>query len=48
MAKNFNIHEWQDKQRRFLHEHTVTFTKKDMANLHKKGKLVKADDDGTV
>jgi hypothetical protein len=29
-----------------LQEHTVTFTKDDMATLHDKGKLVKADDDG--
>ena len=29
-----------------LQEHTVTFTKDDMATLHNKGKLVKADDDG--
>jgi hypothetical protein len=29
-----------------MQEHTVTFTKDDMATLHDKGKLVKADDDG--
>jgi hypothetical protein len=29
-----------------LNEHTVTFTKDDMAALHNDGKLVKADDDG--
>ena len=45
MSKSFNIHDWQDKQR-LLSEHTVTFTKDDMAKLHKDGKLVKADDDG--
>ena len=41
----FNIHEWQDKQRR-LSEHTVTFSKKDMADLHNKGKIKKTADDG--
>ena len=44
MSKPFNIHDWQAKQR--LTEHTVTFTKEDMATLHKDGKLVKADEDG--
>ena len=29
-----------------LQEHTVTFTKDDMATLHNTGELVKADDDG--
>ena len=29
-----------------LQEHTVTFTKDDMATLHNDGELVKADDDG--
>ena len=29
-----------------VNEHTVTFTKDDMASLHKNGKLVKPDDDG--
>ena len=46
MAKEFNIKEWQDKQKRLLPEHTVTFTKDDMATLHNTGELVKADDDG--
>ena len=44
MSKPFNIHDWQSKQR--LTEHTVTFTKDDMATLHNTGKLVKADEDG--
>tara|TARA_R110002012_G_scaffold136018_1_gene290075 strand:- start:164 stop:679 length:516 start_codon:yes stop_codon:yes gene_type:complete len=44
MDKRFNIHDWQAKQR--LTEHTVTFTKDDMATLHNTGKLVKADEDG--
>ena len=42
--KPFNIHDWQAK--RYLNEHTVTFTKEDMTTLHNTGKLVKADDDG--
>ena len=47
MTKKFNIHEWQANQvKQNLTEHTVTFTKDDMATLHDKGKLVKADDDG--
>ena len=46
MSKRFSIHDWQAKQRFNLIEHTVTFSKKDMADLHKNGKLVKADDDG--
>ena len=47
MSKKFNIHEWQANQvKQNLTEHTVTFTKDDMATLHDKGKLVKADDDG--
>ena len=46
MAKEFNIKEWQNKQKSLLPEHTVTFSKKDMANLHKKGKLKKKDDTG--
>ena len=38
MSKNFNIHEWQAKQiKQSLTEHTVTFSNKDMADLHKKG-----------
>ena len=44
MSKRFDIHDWQAKQR--LTEHTVTFTKDDMATLHNTGKLIKADDDG--
>ena len=44
MTKRFDIHDWQAKQR--LTEHTVTFTKEDMATLHKDGKLIKADEDG--
>ena len=44
MSKPFNIHDWQAKQR--LTEHTVEFTKEDMATLHNDGELVKADDDG--
>ena len=44
MSKPFNIHDWQAKQR--LVEHTVTFTKEDMATLHNTGKLVKSDKDG--
>ena len=46
MAKEFNIKEWQNKQTNLLSEHTVNFSKKDMANLHKKGKIKKKDDDG--
>mgnify|MGYP001278758726 CR=1 FL=1 len=54
MAKEFNIGEWQAKQRlnesilalENIVEHTVTFTKDDMASLHNDGELVKADDDG--
>jgi hypothetical protein len=42
--EKFNIHDWQAKQN--LTEHTVNFTKDDMATLHNDGKLVKADDDG--
>ena len=45
MSESFNIHDWQDKQKH-LQEHTVTFTKDDMATLHNTGELVKADDDG--
>ena len=45
--KKFNIHEWQANQvKQNLTEHTVKFTKDDMATLHNDGKLVKADDDG--
>jgi len=44
MDKKFNIHDWQAKQH--LTEHIVTFTKKDMVNLHKKGKIKKKDDTG--
>ena len=46
MAKEFNIKDWQDKQKRLLPEHTVNFSKKDMADLHKKGKIKKKDDTG--
>jgi hypothetical protein len=47
MNKPFNIHDWQAKQKQnLLIEHTVKFTKDDMATLHNDGKLVKADDDG--
>ena len=47
MTKKFNIHEWQANQiKQRLTEHTVNFTKDDMATLHNDGKLVKADDDG--
>ena len=37
-----------DSERDFLplQEHTVTFTKDDMATLHNDGELIKADDDG--
>ena len=42
--KQFNIHDWQAEQR--LTEHTVNFSKDDMATLHNDGELVKADDDG--
>ena len=45
MAKRFDIHEWQAKQR-LLAEHTVNFTKDDMTKLHKNGELVKSDDEG--
>ena len=45
--KKFNIHEWQANQvKQNLTEHTVKFTKDDMATLHNDGKWVKADDDG--
>ena len=44
MSKRFDIHEWQAKQH--LTEHTVKFTKDDMAKLHNNGELVKADDEG--
>jgi hypothetical protein len=44
MSKLFNIHDWQAKQH--LTEHTVNFSKDDMATLHNDGELVKADDDG--
>ena len=47
MSKPFNIHDWQAKQKHnLLTEHTVKFTKDDMATLHNDGELVKADDDG--
>ena len=46
MAKEFNIKEWQNKQTNLLSEHTVNFSKKDMADLHKKGKIKKKDDTG--
>jgi len=45
--KKFNIHEWQANQvKQNLTEHTVNFSKKDMADLHKKGKIKKKDDTG--
>ena len=45
--KKFDIHEWQANQiKQRLTEHTVNFSKDDMATLHNDGKLVKADDDG--
>ena len=47
MNKPFNIHEWQANQvKQNLTEHTVNFSKKDMADLHKKGKIKKKDDTG--
>ena len=45
--KKFNIHEWQANQiKQSLKEHTVTFSKKDMADLHKKGEIKKKAEDG--
>ena len=39
MTKKFNIHEWQANQiKQRLTEHTVNFTKDDMATLHNDGK----------
>ena len=47
MTKNFDIHDWQDKQKHnLLTEHTVNFSIEDMETLHNDGKLIKVDDDG--
>ena len=43
--KNEKVETWL-KSKGYINEHTVTFTKDDMAKLHKDGELVKADEDG--
>jgi uncharacterized membrane protein (UPF0127 family) len=44
-SKDEEVNNWL-KIKGYMNEHTITFTKDDMAKLHKDGKLVKADEDG--